>query len=722
MNKIDNIYTLYTKECRQLAASLVIKSSDTALSMNSYLVSRLGNDAVDQYKPETWRYYMHMAGLYHAVDTNMEVVSVDTLENIEFNPENLKYHRATAKYYSPGNRGYLELVDRYPTQELLICGILNPVDIKAAIAAKDFQILSYDTSLVDSNEYTLIQDLNAHIAGHVVRFYNQQYGVSDPLYYAAFISNLVMLLVPAIINLRLERCNTNEAHSFHIRYYLISNGIADKYVDYLSTEQALYLYRNLRYLQLHLGKVETFNELVKVLLQWRAFPLDQFIMQHDLTNLVNDLRPTPIFEREAAYGNVVSSSRQFLPLTEILAKEAKLAPGNIKQQEEYEAEYNFRLRNTQSNHSNTKLLESLVIDRSDSKQYSLEETLINQWLWMVKKNLYRSVISIQNPKTSEFIPLDMRDAFILMLFCYYKAYDLELSVIPDVQASRVQRLPQPTINELVGIVDSQYVSEAELSALLQTMPDTDAIISIEAFRNHTIALHKAAALQYNLTSAVENHRARGFYATAVERLYCDATVKLVATRTSYKDWLTVRNFNMDDMAASDYMALYTTILKEATGANLNSEKTLQSIHKAMIGILKDLSSYTIQLIGDSNIGKIISLDWAAIRLADIYAKFKHRFEQVETVVDINAFTGIQKEAFQDDPGDFIAASVLGATTKHRVYLDPTLDMSLHTLTSGITLYLDSAPLYPSIKTEVDNTWFESMSIAEKMNFVQLFKQ
>lgn len=172
-------YRIFVSQVMTLAKTMVVKSEVAAETINRELQSFgqvLSSD------PRTWKYYMNLAGLYHPTDTVMTVTSMDTLEEIEFTRDNLQVYRATAKAYTFGSRYYRDLVARYPDQETLILGILNPVDLDKAIAAKDGDILYYDTALVESQESNLIPKLQRWIHAFMSRWTVPGYDITDEYY------------------------------------------------------------------------------------------------------------------------------------------------------------------------------------------------------------------------------------------------------------------------------------------------------------------------------------------------------------------------------------------------------------------------------------------------------------------------------------------------------------------------------------------------------------
>ena len=177
INNSSNYYQLYIDKVLMLAQTIVIKSEDTVNGLNTFVNDQAtinGTATVNTLAPKTWKYYLNVSGQYHYLDIPMYVVSIDTQQKILFNLENLALHVATATAYQFGSRLYKLLVSQFPTQEILIKGILYPVNIDEAISALDGTILGYPSNLVESNEYSLITKLQTWINGYKVRWVNQQ--------------------------------------------------------------------------------------------------------------------------------------------------------------------------------------------------------------------------------------------------------------------------------------------------------------------------------------------------------------------------------------------------------------------------------------------------------------------------------------------------------------------------------------------------------------------
>ncbi len=281
----NNRYSLYVNKNIELVETIVVKFDDVASAMNQIVINKTGYDSVNFSDRTTWKYYQNISGNYHLSDNLIKIKSLDLDEEILFSKEKLKDHKITKQAYRYGSRYYNELISLYPDQEMLILGILYPVDINTAIEAKDGTILTYPADLIESNEYTLKDRLQQWSYDYVFRWINKQYTLSDDLYLATYIAQYYLHMLQALMSIRLENCKTNEVHSYHIQQYLSSHGFLDSYLDILTLEQSLFFYRNIEYIEHNSGKRDTFDWLVDNTMTKRDLPLYQLTMKHNTQNI-----------------------------------------------------------------------------------------------------------------------------------------------------------------------------------------------------------------------------------------------------------------------------------------------------------------------------------------------------------------------------------------------------------------------------------------------------
>lgn len=385
---------------------------------------------------------------YNANNGKMIIKSLDTLEDIEFTKENLlaEYavdarliHSATHDAYYPGSTYFDELVRRYPEQEILIKGIISPVNIDDAIAAKDHQILLYDKLLVEENEISLIGNIQSWINRYFIRWNVPAYSYIDELYVPAHLGIMWLNMPMVIINLRLAACKTHEVHSYHIRQYLASHNKLDKYYDYMTKKQQLFLYRNIRFIQRNSGKEQTFGKLMDKMLTDRTIPLNAWNLNHNVKQIGEKVHPL-LPENDEVY---LTASTEVLfeslnglnsdiykktnTVLDVLLKQAPLAkdnPENIVPAKDYTEWY---FENSQYSNLKTKTLESNMIDYTEAQPYKFSDIVLNHWLYLGWKEgaderpKYNAAITIKHPNTGDDLNLTTLDAFILFLYAFNKS-------------------------------------------------------------------------------------------------------------------------------------------------------------------------------------------------------------------------------------------------------------------------------------------------------------
>lgn len=620
----SNNYQIYINQTLQLAETIVIKSSFAAAALNEWVEQSSGYFNPVDPDPKTWKYYLNLAGEYHTRDQVMTVVSMDTLEEILFTKDNLKIHTATARAYQYGTRAYTELVAKYPDQEQLILGILYPTDIDKAIAAKDGEILNYPPGLVEENEYTLIARLQKWIDHYKQRWYIPGFHYTDELYSATMLGKMHLLLVQAILTERTAACNTNEAHSFHIRQYLGSHGYLDEYMDTLTKKQALHFYRNIAYYERHAGRNSTFDALTKHIMTERSIPLAEYTMKHDVSDQTETLYPEVVFKKRQLNMGIVLPADNQTSIEQMLVKEEPLAPGNIEGDPTARTETVMAMRtlmeNSPSNVVATKALESSMVDESNSSPWTLGEILFNHWLWLSSQNLYVAYININNPKTDEKIPLTAKEAFVLSMYAYAKSIGQTLNKVPLAYASRVQRLPTvddpyaPSVDDIYSVVDHTLVSRDTAELALSLQPSVQEMVSIDAFYGLGVQIDDAVQMQRRLIALQEHHEARGMVYGMVERIYQDVVIELEPQGTTYDGWLSERNIDLSSFNQSDFGLLYNDIVGQATGETLHPTQSIKELQRSMVAMFTQLSSYGIQVITEINDESIRKTDWPGVRL------------------------------------------------------------------------------------------------------------
>jgi hypothetical protein len=310
--------------------------------------------------------------------------------------------------------------------------------------------------------------------------------------------------------------------------------------------------------------------------------------------------PTVFFESDPLNlgENLVASTSWTLDT--MLDTEQPLATMNAEIQTDVEADILTAMENSLSNTLLTKVLNSAMVDETDSTPYTLENTLVNHWLYFSSMDWYTAFLVVDNPVTGEpIVPMNAKDGFVFMWYCYSMSIGIDLTqvAIPSVLATRVVRMPQPSVADIMSVVDFSQVTTSMAEEVLAFMPTISPMISITSFNATGQALWQAANNQRGYVALQEDYLVRGMTYGMVERVWSDNMIQLgdYAGQT-FAQWFTSRNIDLGNFVADDYGLMYTSLVQAATGLNLTNTNSVANLQKAMIGIMQKLSSYSVQYL------------------------------------------------------------------------------------------------------------------------------
>ncbi len=617
-NNSNNRYRLYINSCIELAKSIIIKFDDIADNINTTIMTQYGLSAVDLSDKSTWKYYLNLAGEYHTSDTIMKIKSLDVDEEIILNKVNLIKHKTTKLAYSNiSNRYYKELVTKYPNQEMLIRGILFPIPISKSTIAKNGEVLGYPSYLVENNEYNLIYDIQTWIDNYLFRWTNSQYAIAHDLYIETYISQFYLHLLQAIITTRLNKCMTIEAHSYHIRQYLASHGFLDSYLDTLNNEQALFFYRNIRYIENNSGKKEVFDWLIEKIMSLRNLSFYEVDFLHNTKNILIDKVADNIFKTLPLNPIASDTIKLDRDLDEINTVMVNLASGNKEYCSDNYDYINNRLRYSDNNKLKTKLLQSSAIDRTDMFVYSKEEISINHWIYLVAKHKYLSSVYITLPKQTTNLKLSAQEAAALYIYSLHKIISNNANIndlnILKYRVSRVVNINNDySLSDLIALTDTKYVSLNEVEEIYETKVFIDTIYSVIDFKDLCGTLFAVSNYQYLLYSSKQHHFSRAMAQVLVGALYVDETLSFSDLTVNnehitYQQLLDRLSLNLDDYTIDDYTELASSIVTYTLALDINDNNNLTYIQKSMSDLFMQLSSYSIRIVNeiDANNGKLL---------------------------------------------------------------------------------------------------------------------
>lgn len=611
-------YISYRNEIFQLVRSIVIKSSHVADVINADLIGR--NKVVDLENPASWKYYLNLAGVYHASDTMMQVRSTDTRQMIDFTVENLRYHRATAREYLYGTVQYNNLVTKYPTQVDLIKGIIAPVDIQTAINSNNGDILYYDASLVEGNEDNLIRELQGWVHAYQLRWFNQGYLLTDDLYLQHYIGQLYLAMPKAIENLRWRNCNTRRAHSFHIREWLASHGRLDRYLPYLTKSQQLWLYRNIVFIKANPGRQEIFDRLVDKLLTPRGIPLIRYTLNQNTEKMPEELYSQVEMVKHDINMQSIAPGNEKTTVANILDRETLLARDNSKVAYDTELEIEEKVKMSGFSSMPTKILDSEVVDRSNSSIRNLLNVLLNHWVYLSAHGRYRAYVSIPHPRSGEYMTMTVKDALICSLFAVGKIYGYEFPKIPVMHAYDVLRAPLPTFDELQSIVPKGGLRDGMIQAVMDRITPLTEYISTERFYLDCAQLHKEYLKLWELYSFQEHYMARNYAEQVVRRHFMHIRCPLIEEQLSFEQYFKDNQFEIADLDQTELEQLLTDCINIATGSNLVKIVTLGEVQRELLSLIAGLSSYPLQFMSNVAFTDFTVLGLLDTRFGDHWAE------------------------------------------------------------------------------------------------------
>jgi len=567
--------------------------------------------------PETWKYYLNISGEYHIDNTPMTVRSHDTLDVISFDKNTLLTHPVTVEAFQVGTPYYNDLVRSYPDQDNLILGILYPVDIQTAINAPDYSILGWKKDLIEEHEVTLIPELQEWLTRHQERWHVRAFSSSDSLYPVAQHAIMYLNLVPKILNLRLKRCGTIEAHTFHITEFLASHNGLDKFIQYMTLKQKLFLYRNIRLIERNAGKTVMFKWLVEKMLTDRLIPLVDYSAR--LRASYNDkYLPDYVFKKRPLNRQYNIPEKIYYSLDELLTKEEATAPGNKQERLDNEVNIDNKFKFSPSSVVQTKDLESSMIDYSDAVPLPFVELLVSHFVFMAGTGLYTAVVNFRDPTSGKDYSMPAQDAAMLMHCLMLVASGVTPVTIPDIFVDRVSRTLKPSVSELSEISDPLVVTDTlAQNWLINNQPPSSPIHSSPLFYTYCSKLFQNGLSQWFLTSRTEDLYERGYVDNMVNRMYFDTIVTFPDSGMNFQEWLSSRNIEITGYSSTACIKLMNAAFYGGTGLSSEFIGMAEKIQRAMLNVMRQLSSYSVQFIQNINTSNIIPLDKPDMRFGKI---------------------------------------------------------------------------------------------------------
>ena len=665
------LFGIYQSKVFTLAKTIVFKHVMTAELINRELKTR--GYEVNEFRPDTWKYYMNLAGEYHQSDIDLLKEKYNTSYMTikvagDYAPVDAVFNKdlisgpnadlATANEYRYGSQLYKNLLERYPEMESLILGILNPIEKQIAIDSDDGEILfcggykkqinPYDTTkyyyatndesvfvssnLVEANETNLIPELQKWLRSSLQRWNVNDYQRVDDLYLPALMGILGAFLPKVVMNIRLANCGTNQAHTYHIKQYLDSHGGLGQLVDVLGSKEYLWVYRNYRWLEANLGKQKVFDAIINNIFTPTNIPVNSYVMRHNTQDIEDRITPNTEMVRVPINFAQVGGGSSRRTLREILNKEIPLGRSNAYNLNAVETAIQEIGDSSGSSEYLTKVIESSVIDYSSRSPFPLADVLLNTWLYTASHGFYKGTVYIDHPTQNERLQLTPLNAFILMLYCYNYGYaGIVLDDIPNMNATWVPRTvnyipasvkdqPYYSVEELYASVDSKEVTLEQMTSIHGGRHVQPTYSSTNNFYSGGVAAHAELMRRYFVYVETESIMGRGYLENAASLMYwLDVPCKLSDGKRSYASWLNSHGIDFTGLSRNGYIDFADKLVAAATGIESSRLVTMEDRQNAAVKLLKHFGSYSLQVLTEAADGEVTLLEGKNLRYSNIKA-------------------------------------------------------------------------------------------------------
>lgn len=275
----------YITELQRLVRSVLIKSSHQAIMINKHIIKTYGANAVLD-DINTWRYYLNLNGEYHSTNEPMELYIIELNETRPITKELLVTYKKTRNDLATFTETFNNLIKQYPTNELLIRGMISPIDIETAYNTVDGHILYYSNLYIETSEVDLINKLSKYTEAIYYRWFNEMYLEVSNYYVATFLAFLYSTLGNKIDSIRFENIHTHRVSKHHLDHFFQSNLDID--TRFMNHKSKLWLYQNLRTVMINVGKDETLEQIIDNVLTPNSIGVGKLLLKKARPILTNE--------------------------------------------------------------------------------------------------------------------------------------------------------------------------------------------------------------------------------------------------------------------------------------------------------------------------------------------------------------------------------------------------------------------------------------------------
>ena len=440
-----------------------------------------------------------------------------------------------------------------------------------------------------------MQELQQRIDNYKNIFLIPYYALSDNLFITSQYHILGTFICENILALRLKNAKTLRAHSYHILNYLSSHHYLDQYYHYLTKNQALFLYRNLLYLNNHSGRNDTFKLLIDKLFTDRNISVVNYV--HSQSNSVDSENFVDYKFKQNLLNdaNLVYAYNDF-SLADIQEKETGLVDGNLDNWTYNAKSIDHKFKNSLFNTLLTKDLETVIVDNTDTVRYKLVPTLIDYWAYLLKHKKMNYLVTVVDPVANQELKLTTKDLFKLFTLTLYKLNGHEMTAFPPYFITRVFKPDLPSTEDLLKpFYRKYYWYKDTIDEIRHNVPAYTNTITSFQFQQFVSSIYQYNIALWLFVTNLDDKDTNGQFELLMDRLQ-------ISEEYTFNDETPeffLKRIGMENLYKYDDSALETlagAILDNVYDNRLSFLNRYKYIQKALIDVFKKFNSYTVQII------------------------------------------------------------------------------------------------------------------------------
>ena len=597
----------YLRELDALVRSIIVKSSHQSDMINKNILRTYGSAYLDVNDYTSWRYYLNLNGEYHYSNTRVEVYVIELGEYRKLTKELLNTYKKTKLELLQYATTYLKLIELYPAEELLIKGILNPIDMEKAYNAVDGELLGHNNAFIGQYESDIITRLNTYSKHIYYRWFNPYYIDVAEFYVATFLSFLYSSYLTKIDAMRLENIHTHRVNKYHMDYFFKSN--LDLTTTYMNHKSKLWLYQNLRTLMVHVGKDETLEQIIDNVLTPNRVGVGKLLLDKakpTRVDLNNDNNLKPNFDTSLITQLMVDSRNQYyntdgLTLTEVINMQVEnrfIHESVYNELDDLLLEVETRLKDNNEVALNTKLLHLVGKEDRDILPFPRINMILDSLFYIATQTVTDFDVTYLDVNTNVSYKLTFNQAIKLLAYLLAKFANMDTNSITIESNSIVKKTYTDVKHLMLGDgTNLEYIDilNSYRPSLYAINYSTDYVVDyIDSAIKYFIVdwLLKSTLINYTSIAnlnVLDAHNHNDLYTLDFTDILEETGV---AITTGY-----------------DYLTAIKTLIGTVTANRLTldlNEVNMGSIN-SYVDLLRKTTSYNLQVIGTTIVGNSLNM-------------------------------------------------------------------------------------------------------------------